>query len=71
MADSKRKEMKSVGILMGLFILIALLCFGSDAEAQNRKVRICVPGARSAVISGKKAWTSTYSLRAARFAPWR
>jgi NitT/TauT family transport system substrate-binding protein len=47
MADSKRKEMKSVGILMGLFILIALLCFGSNAEAQNRKVRICVPGVGS------------------------
>jgi hypothetical protein len=32
---------------MGPFILIALLCFGSDAEAQNRKVRICVPGVGS------------------------
>lgn len=32
---------------MGPFILIALLYFGSDAEAQNRKVRICVPGVGS------------------------
>ena len=39
--------MKSVGILMGPFLLIALLCLGSDAEAQNRKVRICVPGVGS------------------------
>jgi NitT/TauT family transport system substrate-binding protein len=47
MTDSKREEMKSVGILMGPFILIVLFCFGSDAEAQNRKVRICVPGVGS------------------------
>ena len=32
---------------MGPFIHIALLCFGCDAEAQNRKVRICVPGVGS------------------------
>ena len=32
---------------MGPFILIALLCFGNDAGAQNRKVRICVPGVGS------------------------
>jgi len=47
MADFKREEMKSVGILMGLFILIILFCFDSDGEAQNRKVRICVPGVGS------------------------
>ena len=67
----KREEMKSVGILMGPFILIALFCFGSEPLKRKTEksesvfpvsVRaLCMPiSPASAVVSGKKAWMSTY-----------